>query len=284
MRDRNEVNRNDYETLFLNIPGFGRNEHWGKTMWEAILEAERKIKHGELSTLEDILCFFSIVYSKEIVRGKWFTDKWRARFFSQCQGFGTPELSRIKRQGYVERTKKTAEKGQDLNSMSHEEQLDLLRRLKLAPPNLQKIKYLYFQEEEGLILTGSMVGIDKFGGEMIGWVYVDAPTALACIQKAESCARRVMSDSSTMRTDETLLRRLRDIAQVHWWIANAIPFSGGTAGIADMACKTLLRYSGIKISTWKPGIAPDMEAFLVPLKEFTEKYKYFFESDPSFKE
>lgn len=69
---------------------------------------------------------------------------------------------------------------------------------------------------------------------------------------------------------------VKSTAKIHWLLSQIRPFVRGTAGIADMLCKTIFEAKGIQVSEYKEGVNPNIEAFVTSLDEYCEKYPTFF--------
>lgn len=77
-------------------------------------------------------------------------------------------------------------------------------------------------------------------------------------------------------TPQNIDKIVEDIAQIHWFISQLRPYKRGSAGIADLAAKTLFEHKGIQVSHYKEGINPNMEAYTLSLEEYKKAYKNFF--------
>ena len=62
------------------------------------------------------------------------------------------------------------------------------------------------------------------------------------------------------------------VGLIHWWLANAMFYSRGSAAIADYTSKVLLDNAGIKYGLWQKNIQPDLEAFMTSQHDFARKY------------
>ena len=67
------------------------------------------------------------------------------------------------------------------------------------------------------------------------------------------------------------------VAEWHWWMAQAMPWNRGSAGIVDAATKSLLYAHGIVPGRWKPGVSPDIKAFDHTLEDFVREYRSYFD-------
>ena len=75
---------------------------------------------------------------------------------------------------------------------------------------------------------------------------------------------------------------VKDIAEIHWLMAQAAPFERGSAAIAEMMAKIALLHHDLEFTAWKPGIMADIEAMRTPLEDFKSNYKNLFIRPPTF--
>lgn len=54
-----------------------------------------------------------------------------------------------------------------------------------------------------------------------------------------------------------------------------MPFVRGSAAMADAYTKSLFEALNIQTTPWKKGIAPDFEAFITPLDEYSKNTETF---------
>ena len=56
-----------------------------------------------------------------------------------------------------------------------------------------------------------------------------------------------------------------------------MPYNRGSAGTADMFTKIIFDSCEVEVHSWKEGLAPDLEAFVMPnQKTYAESYNSFF--------
>lgn len=67
------------------------------------------------------------------------------------------------------------------------------------------------------------------------------------------------------------------VAEMHWWMAHAMPYYRGSAAITDALTKVLLMKHEIIPGKWKTGVIPDLEAFVATREEYVNRYRSFFE-------
>lgn len=84
---------------------------------------------------------------------------------------------------------------------------------------------------------------------------------------------------------ENVLRRprvsvealMRDLGEIHWWLAHAMPDGRGSAAKIELAMRALACGHGIDLPPFKPGIVPDLEAFIADRQTFSNGYAKLFE-------
>ncbi|MBK6692012.1 MAG: hypothetical protein IPG50_07375 [Myxococcales bacterium] len=68
------------------------------------------------------------------------------------------------------------------------------------------------------------------------------------------------------------------VGEVHWWMAQAMPYDRGSAGVTDMATKYLFMKNGVEPPPYKPGVSPDLDAIIAKDPEsFAKGYRDLFE-------
>lgn len=70
------------------------------------------------------------------------------------------------------------------------------------------------------------------------------------------------------------------IAELHWWLAHAMPYERGSAGISDMVAKSLFELREMEVAPWRRGGAPDLRAMINSLPVFVDLYPRLFEQPP----
>lgn len=110
------------------------------------------------------------------------------------------------------------------------------------------------------------------GGEWIHSRPVDADVVMADVQK------RLVPEILDPNTSKS--QALDKLADLHWRMAQSMPFERGSATIADWYVESLAQAKGIKLSGWKPGVGPDLEALTLSRSQFVERYPSLFERPP----
>ena len=70
---------------------------------------------------------------------------------------------------------------------------------------------------------------------------------------------------------------IRAAAEMHWWLAHAMPFQRGSAAITDALVKAIYLSHDIPFSPYRVGIQPDIAAFTLRLDDFLSVYPRFFD-------
>lgn len=93
---------------------------------------------------------------------------------------------------------------------------------------------------------------------------------------------RVYQDVLNPDVPLALDRIVEKVGLMHYLLAHAMPYERGSAAIADMFSKTILDSLGIKTAPWKPGIAPDKEAFSAMPLDYAKNYHMLFQLRPTY--
>jgi hypothetical protein len=110
------------------------------------------------------------------------------------------------------------------------------------------------------------------GGVFTGrWIHMDPRDVPPVLEYVDTLYQRARS-SSTSR-EETI----RLVAEMHWWMAHAMPYRRGSAAVTDASLRALLHSRGIEVGRWRPGISPDIRAFHRDLQSFVAEYPSLFE-------
>jgi hypothetical protein len=69
------------------------------------------------------------------------------------------------------------------------------------------------------------------------------------------------------------------VAQMHWWLANAMPSERGSAVQADIFVRGVMKANGIAPPPWAPGVSPDIVAMTSTMEAFVANYPQLFERE-----
>ncbi|MEB6536495.1 hypothetical protein MXM51_18390 [Pantoea stewartii] len=72
-------------------------------------------------------------------------------------------------------------------------------------------------------------------------------------------------------------KALNTLAEMHWWMAHAMPDKRGSAAKTELCVRSIAQARGMDLGPMKHGIVPDLEAMTMQLKDFMRKYESFFE-------
>lgn len=67
------------------------------------------------------------------------------------------------------------------------------------------------------------------------------------------------------------------VADLHYWLAQAMPYARGSAAVSDALTKAVLQSHGIETGMWKPGVSPDVVAYGLSPQTFRQIYVSLFD-------
>lgn len=80
-----------------------------------------------------------------------------------------------------------------------------------------------------------------------------------------------------------LTETVGDVGELHFLMSHLMPYERGSASAADLVTRAIFERRGIEVPRLKPGIVPDLEAFVTPtIEEYRRKYASMFETAPRF--
>lgn len=108
------------------------------------------------------------------------------------------------------------------------------------------------------------------------WIHSDPRTFQVIfphIEEKIKCFQAMCRES--YQTDEAWKKSvIKDIAEIHWWFAQASPYARGSASAAKNLAEALFRLASLKVVGW--SLEPDCEALITPtIQEYQEKYEDF---------
>lgn len=65
---------------------------------------------------------------------------------------------------------------------------------------------------------------------------------------------------------------LRLVAEIHWWLANAMPDHRGSAAKSEFAARAIAEARGSELPPFRAGFVPDLEAMTTRREDFVAKY------------
>ncbi|MFC0139449.1 XopAH/AvrB family type III secretion system effector [Erwinia mallotivora] len=70
---------------------------------------------------------------------------------------------------------------------------------------------------------------------------------------------------------------IKNLANIHWWAANAMPDKRGSAAKAELCVRSIAQARGMDLPPLRQGVVADLEAMTTPRKEFVNNYMGMFE-------
>lgn len=270
------------EHLFINSKHYNRNLNWAKYAIENISHGKNEIRqnfsfeqllHGVAQRYND---YFSNI-EKPDMDYFGFTNynelfgKPRSRRNLTCVTRKNPYAPYVEKfQEFLKRNGSTQLFKLDIYEekhrvVSHQPTLEksLFRDLKLTKVFSVKDALTKFEQE-------------KCGDLLLGILPPKTNKIPLVLKKIQPIYKNIIDNNASL-TPENTAKITRDIARIHWYLSQIHPFVRGSAGIADIICKTLFEHKGIQVSKYKKNVDPNLEAFINNLEDYASKYKTFFE-------
>jgi len=255
------------ENCFIDIIGFGKDIKWAENAVSIIEDIKSSIKSGSVSfteILDNTGKKYNNYFKTQTSNDKFvFEDKGRIHSGINRTGLLSTEVVGRYR-GYFDRAADMVLKGYT----------------KADNRGLCHVRNAEFNDK--LELTTSCFNIDDY---VITWEHTPAKNIPELMNHVsglyENTAKTNLAEKS--KNSNTLDKINKNIAEIHWYFAHAVPFVRGSAGICDILCKGLYEALNIELSPWKKGVSPDLEAFVTPLETFKENYSQYIVSEPKFK-
>lgn len=111
-------------------------------------------------------------------------------------------------------------------------------------------------------------------GPLDKWWHTPGENVPKILEHVDGLYKRAMNPALSEK--ETL----ELVAEMHWWLAHAMPYERGSAAITDGFTKAVLETRGIQVFRWRQGVLPDLEAFVTPLETFKKQYAELFDAAP----
>ena len=140
-------------------------------------------------------------------------------------------------------------------------------------------RYAEFDPNVELITTGL-----NWEGYNLTWDHAPPESTPLVMEHIKEIYNGLDSYKASSKDEKTLSKINKDVAEIHWYFTQVMPYRNGSAGIADVLTKTIYESLGVQVSPWKKGIAPDLEALVTPLDEFVKNYESYFTKSPYFME
>lgn len=70
---------------------------------------------------------------------------------------------------------------------------------------------------------------------------------------------------------------LRQLGEIHWWMAHAMPDSRGSAAKTELCIRAIAGAMGMELPPFEHGVIPDLEAFMTDRETYADNYANLFE-------
>ncbi|RQM37110.1 XopAH/AvrB family type III secretion system effector [Erwinia psidii] len=70
---------------------------------------------------------------------------------------------------------------------------------------------------------------------------------------------------------------IKNLANIHWWAANAMPDKRGSAAKAELCVRSIAQARGMDLPPLRHGVVADLEAMTTPREKFVKNYMSMFE-------
>lgn len=272
------------EHLFINSPGYDRNVDWANSTIDTIEIAKKKIQQND--SFNNLITFIAEKYHD------FFATKARPKYdyFGTTNlnlDFGKLRTDKSWYYTYITEKNRYAPYVEKFASFMKKNGINLLKKVKIGEGK-HSAKYYQaclqrtFFFDKGLsIITLAKDNLSLEEQQKVGkyLLRIDAPDCKAIaptFKKIEPIYKKIIENKKSL-TPENIETITKDVAQIHWYLSQAMPFRRGGAGITDALCKTLFESKGIQVSPYKPNIDPNMEAYVLKLEDYVNEYKNFFE-------
>ncbi len=234
------------EHLFIKMDGFVRNMQWGNHMSQTAETAAQKIR--EKTSFKDVLHYIEneyLDYYSQYNKNTYFIPLFGVRRTTDSDNYCLTTIGKNNRLSpYINRF-----------------------RTLLSEKNCNP----YIAKEKGIELSKIQLNNEKY--EIIH------PHS-ANVKKVLNHIETVYNNITSGKTPGNLEQINKQIGEIHWFFAQATPYYRGSAGIGDILTKAIYESHGIQVSPWKPGVAPDLEAFVTDLEDYKNNYSHLFETPP----
>lgn len=251
--------------FFVEVPGFSKNMDWALNLDFISKQAAQKLKKGEFKNFQEYLHYFGERY-QQFYRSDSFAKK---TLNSEKLG---PDI--IVDFGNLRTKAKPVKK--DYWNFDEGRYVEYAKRAKNLKVKPKQSEIEYFGKE----LVGEIVNVGNGYNRVVKY---NRKTVFELNKYGSNavCFNHTADYSDFKQEFSNLFNKIQkmnsyndvidSVAELHWLMSCVMPFSRGSAGIADGMVKSLLESKGIRVSGWKKGIMPDCEAKITPLKEYIQK-------------
>jgi Avirulence protein len=120
--------------------------------------------------------------------------------------------------------------------------------------------------------------LDRMASSGAILVHTDPAQIPKIFEEVDRLLGQVQSINAT--TPSGRERCLDLVAQMHWWLAHAMPSERGSAVQADIFVRGVMKAHGIAPPPWASGVSPDITAMTSTMEDFVVNYAQLFERQP----
>lgn len=284
------------EHLFIKLDGFEKNMSWADSMIECVNNSMVKIQKG--AKFSDVLKYIAKNYND------YFTNYYPCKYLMSDFDNGISPFGLLRRgrhstehtaisgkyKSYRERFVNFFNKHQSIDTMNkfyvgniqnYQNNFIFIKTKKMVvTQNLEK-------ERKPIKLSEIEISQEKLS-DKLEKCYGDK--LILCNTPSSDSIKPVLKHIETLYSDVTKIKKVKTqseldfcnekIAEIQWYFAQVTPFLRGSAGIADVFSKSVYEGLGVQVSSWKKGVAPDLEAYVRTLDDYVSNYTTFFEKLP----
>lgn len=264
------------EHLFINIKGFNKDYNWAGTMVEHINKTIEEIRKGK--NFKEILDSIANNYSKYFSEHYLYDKSQKCPFGLIRQG--KKDMDHVL---FVNKYRSYRDKFIDFfnklpNIEAHNDKFSTDTKIATLKQKLGKSNKSI--ELASMEISNEDIPIFLCGTEKLVLYNMPPTKSIKPVFKYLDQIYKEIAKIKTVKTKEELDSVNKKIAEMHWYFIQLMPYKRGSAGIADILTKSIYESLGIQVSSWKQGVAPDLEALVRPLDDYVMNYPLFFEKPP----
>lgn len=251
------------EHLFISLPMYEKNQTWAEKSIKIIENAKDKIKQKE--PFESVMNFISEEYKSF---GKLFNN----------YSFGALRTEGLPIETMVSEKNSYAPYLHKLSTLPKKQGIS--RKINVNFVNFKALNFT-FNYKKTPFTKISLINEDLssyyrqyYGNNLL---IIQHPYGAAKIKKGLAEVKPLYNKIIT-NNQQNINEITQDAAKIHWLLSQTAPFYRGSAGIADIFCKSLFESKNIQVSPYKHNIDPNLEAFMQNIDEYTNNYQNFFQT------